>query len=541
MPTFIPFLNEKTPDRVLQSCAILREPRPRPSQATPKLRSRRFSLVLLAVVALTAATGGAVRTRDARAASAAPTIGVIQTPNFTHARRSTGISQVVVHVTEGGFWGSVSWLRNRRSGGSSHFVVSRNGEIVQLVNLADVAWHAGNNRTNWHSIGIEHEGYTRRGRFTQAQYKASARLLAYLSYRLGIPLDRRHVIGHNQVPDPDGTGRGGFDHHTDPGRHWRWRHYLALAREYAKSPVVPQLVRMSPPGAPDKRVVHERRIACGSGRSIHFTTLEDREVVTSLAAWRAKTCGRRMWRVDFFVDGHRVGRDTVWPFMYEGSRGLNTTVLVNGWHTLTLRAHGPRRYTLSKSIRVRVANPPFAVAPAGLADGQAVARTVTFRAATNAPAARIDLLSGGQVVAHAGAGHRVDWDSSAMPNGVHDLELRATALDGRTATHAFSVLVANAEAFAEPAPHVLWQSMSDWQTVRGAVAWQALIEGTVQQVEFWVDGRLRSIAVQQPYSFGEGGLWDTSSLRPGPHDLAVRVVGTGGRIAESRALVFVSR
>ena len=47
--------------------------------------------------------------------------------------------------------------------------------------------------------------------------------------------------------------------------------------------------------------------------------------------------------------------------------------------------------------------------------------------------------------------------------------------------------------------------------------------------------------VRQPYSFGEGGLWDASSLRPGPHDLAVRAVGTGGRIAESRALVFVAK
>jgi hypothetical protein len=83
--------------------------------------------------------------------------------------------------------------------------------------------------------------------------------------------------------------------------------------------------------------------------------------------------------------------------------------------------------------------------------------------------------------------------------------------------------------------------MTDWQTVRGAVAWQALTDGTIQQVEFWVDGRVRWIAVEQPYTFGgEGGLWDTSSLRPGPHQLAVRVVGTGGRVAESRAMVFVA-
>ena len=522
---------------MLQSCAILRKPRPR--GGPPNVFDRRFSLALLAVAALGLAAAAAVGTREARAA--APTIGVIPTPNYTPARRSAGIHQVVIHVTEGGFWGSVSWLRNRRSGGSSHFVVARDGEIVQLVNLSDVAWHAGNSRTNWHSIGIEHEGYTKRGSFTEAQYEASARLLAYLTARFGIPLDRRHVIGHNEVPDPDGTGRGGFDHHTDPGRHWRWRHYLALARDYARTPEAPQFVRMTPPSEPDRPVVHERVIHCRPGRSVHFTTLWDGQVVTSLAAWRAKTCGKRMWRVDFLVDGHRVGRDSVWPFMYAGTRGLNTTALVNSWHTLTLRARGPRRYRVSKSIRVRVANPPFAVAPAGLADGQAVSGTLGFRAATNAPAARIDLLSEGQVVAHSGSGHRVEWDSTEMPNRAHQLELRATALDGRTATRTFSVLVANEEDFAAPAPHVLWQSMTDWQTVRGAVAWQALTDGTIQQVEFWVGGRVRWIAVEQPYTFGgEGGLWDTSSLRPGPHQLAVRVVGTGGRVAESRAMVFVA-
>ena len=63
-------------------------------------------------------------------------------------RKLSSLDHVVVHVTEGSFWGSVRWLRNRRSHGSSHYVVSRRGEIVQLVSTSDVAWHAGNRRVN---------------------------------------------------------------------------------------------------------------------------------------------------------------------------------------------------------------------------------------------------------------------------------------------------------------------------------------------------------------------------------------------------------
>src|SRR5918994_1938399 len=147
------------------------------------------------------------------------------------ARKISSVDRIVIHVTEGSFWGSVRWLRNHRSHGSSHYVVSRGGDVVQLVSTSDVAWHAGNRWVNRHSIGIEHEGYTARGGFTQAQYEASAKLVAYLAARAGMPVDRRHVIGHNEVPSPNGHGVGGADHHTDPGKKWRKRPVTRAKRE----------------------------------------------------------------------------------------------------------------------------------------------------------------------------------------------------------------------------------------------------------------------------------------------------------------------
>ena len=76
------------------------------------------------------------------------------------------------------------------------------GKIVQLVHLSDIAWHAGNWGTNTQSVGIEHEGFTYGpGGFTDAQYHASARLAGWIARRSLMPIDRRHLIGHHDVPD----------------------------------------------------------------------------------------------------------------------------------------------------------------------------------------------------------------------------------------------------------------------------------------------------------------------------------------------------
>ncbi len=67
-----------------------------------------------------------------------------QTPNYTP--NNTKKMVVVLHFTLGSYQGAVSWLSNadRPNRSSSNFVIGRKpGEIVQLVRLGDVAWHAG--------------------------------------------------------------------------------------------------------------------------------------------------------------------------------------------------------------------------------------------------------------------------------------------------------------------------------------------------------------------------------------------------------------
>ncbi|NUP64240.1 MAG: amidase [Nonomuraea sp.] len=141
--------------------------------------------------------------------------------NYTASSRpsSYAIDRVVIHVTQGSYAGTISWFQNSSAQVSAHYVVkSSNGAITQMVREKDIAWHAGNWTYNTRSIGIEHEGYVSESSwFTDAMYRASAALTKAICDKYGIPKDRSHIIGHNEVPGAD---------HTDPGPYWNWTTYM---------------------------------------------------------------------------------------------------------------------------------------------------------------------------------------------------------------------------------------------------------------------------------------------------------------------------
>ncbi len=118
-----------------------------------------------------------------------------------------------------------------------------------MVPDRDIAWHAGNWAYNESSIGIEHAGFTNVTRFPDAEYRGSAKLAAWLADTYLITPDRKHVIGHYQVPDPNHPGEwGGVDHHTDPGRTWNWARYMAYLRSDAQD-TAQQIVDNASPSA----------------------------------------------------------------------------------------------------------------------------------------------------------------------------------------------------------------------------------------------------------------------------------------------------
>ncbi len=146
------------------------------------------------------------------------------------------IKYIVIHDTESvpgsgvsPYDQAIATFQKPSSGSSAHYVIrSSDGQVTQMVPTKDVAWHAGNWTVNEHSIGIEHEGIAAEGGtwYTEQMYRASADLVKYLAAKYHIPLDREHIIGHEDVSRERTKNFAAA--HWDPGPYWDWNHYLDL-------------------------------------------------------------------------------------------------------------------------------------------------------------------------------------------------------------------------------------------------------------------------------------------------------------------------
>ncbi|PZG19794.1 N-acetylmuramoyl-L-alanine amidase [Nonomuraea aridisoli] len=148
--------------------------------------------------------------------------------NHDRLIREREIDYIVVHDTEGTYQGIPSMVRNPKYVSWHYTIRSRDGHVAQHVPTKDIAWHAGNWDVNTRSIGIEHEGYLAKGGtwYTEAMYRSSARLVKYLADKYDIPLDRAHILGHDNVPGTTPDTVAGM--HEDPGPYWDWAHYFDL-------------------------------------------------------------------------------------------------------------------------------------------------------------------------------------------------------------------------------------------------------------------------------------------------------------------------
>lgn len=118
--------------------------------------------------------------------------------HLTYGRQGTKIDRIVLHHNASTSDNIPGVWQNRAA--SAHYQVTPNA-IRQCVDEGNTAWHAGNWAMNLRSIGIEHLNSSGAPNWDVADEteERSAALVADACKRHGIPCDRGHILGHNEV------------------------------------------------------------------------------------------------------------------------------------------------------------------------------------------------------------------------------------------------------------------------------------------------------------------------------------------------------
>lgn len=128
------------------------------------------------------------------AAVSKPHVDRVELTDHKSSRDGTEIDHIVIHYTTSrNIEGTISHFKHGSPEVSAHYIVGRDGELVQMVPDAERAWHAGKSDMNARSIGIEHVAAAGDA-ITPEQARTSLALIRWLMQEYGISID--HVIPH---------------------------------------------------------------------------------------------------------------------------------------------------------------------------------------------------------------------------------------------------------------------------------------------------------------------------------------------------------
>ncbi len=145
------------------------------------------------------------------------------------------IDSVIIHDTEESYQGTVDTFTAPDAISAVQYLVSgqfgsSDPAVTQFVLDKNWVFQVANWWFNETSIGVEHVGFAvaPAGYFTQQLYERSADLVGWVMWRYRIPIDRAHILGHDNIPGS--TVDKTHTQHWDPGPSWDWPYYMALVR-----------------------------------------------------------------------------------------------------------------------------------------------------------------------------------------------------------------------------------------------------------------------------------------------------------------------
>ncbi|MGN6167512.1 MAG: N-acetylmuramoyl-L-alanine amidase [Solirubrobacteraceae bacterium] len=142
------------------------------------------------------------------------------------------IDSIMIHDTEGSWQSAVNIFTGPTVSAATYLVSSQVDDpaVTQFAPDHDWVQSVDNWWFNETSIGIEHVGFAAApaGYFNQELYKRSADLTGWVAWKYHVPVDRAHILGHDNIPTS--TTDDVHIQHWDPGPSWDWPYYMTLVR-----------------------------------------------------------------------------------------------------------------------------------------------------------------------------------------------------------------------------------------------------------------------------------------------------------------------
>jgi N-acetyl-anhydromuramyl-L-alanine amidase AmpD len=124
------------------------------------------------------------------------------TRNYTPASRDeSNIYLLILHCTdsEASAQSIHDYFQNTDRQVSAHYIIGRDGDVVQAVRDKDIAWTAGNRDVNKRSINIELCGKCKDFKATLPQQRQLVRLMARLSHEYELSLLKIYTYWEGRV------------------------------------------------------------------------------------------------------------------------------------------------------------------------------------------------------------------------------------------------------------------------------------------------------------------------------------------------------
>jgi hypothetical protein len=248
-------------------------------------------------------------------------------------------------------------------------------------------------------------------------------------------------------------------------------------------------------------------------------------------------------RVDFYVNGSKVGSDSAAPYQY----AWNTTTQANGNATLrAVAVDAAGNSGQSALVTVNVANvvapppdttPPTASIASPTSGNVSGAVTVSANAADNVGVTRVEFYVNGALAGtDAAAPYQYSWNTAALANGSATLFARAFDAAGNSRQSAsVTVTVANVVA---PPPDTTKPTVSIASPTSGNVAGTVTVSANaadnvgVTRVEFYVNGALAGTDAAAPYQYS----WNTATRANGAATLFAKAFDAAGNSTQSASV-----